>query len=75
MTAAPGVVGPQGSGTYGAGGLVTRVGVVQDVLGVVGHGLVVDPDGELVVVADVDAAVLLAGDAGAVTATRLPGFF
>lgn len=62
-----------GSQTYRALGVAVVGGlVVDDILGVGGHGVIVDIGVDVVVVADVDARVLGAGDAGAEATASLP---
>lgn len=59
--------------TYRAdGGIGVRWDIVHDVLSVGGHDVVVDPDVVLVVVAHIDARVLLARHASAEAAALLP---
>lgn len=65
----------QGDLTYRADGRVgVRWDIVHDVLGIGGHDIVVHPDVVFIVVAYIDARVLLARNAGAVAAALLPEF-
>lgn len=61
-------------GTYSAGSLIAGISVVDDILRVGGHDLVGHLDRELVVVADINSAIILARDTGAVFTTLLPVF-